>query len=197
MTSLADKIHAQGDRRMSYLHELLCSECSRAFPADLVQTFCPDCQAPLLARYDLVAARARLDRHEISHRPRGMWRWMELLPVRDPANIVSLGEGDTPLLEIDRLGGYLGFKLLYVKDESRNPSGSFKARGLAAAVSKARELGVHKLIMPTAGNAGGALAAYAARSRMQADPHAQETPGKYRGMQDRRCRPSAGEWSDQ
>src|SRR5512139_3502723 len=116
---------------MSYLHELVCSECGRAFPAEQIQTFCLDCQAPLLARYDLVVARDRLDRDEITHRSRGMWRWMELLPVHDPANIVSLGEGDTPLLEIDRLGGYLGFKLLYVKDESRNPSGSFKARGLA------------------------------------------------------------------
>ena len=153
---------------MSYLHELRCSECSQAFPAGQVQTFCPDCQAPLLARYDLVAARAGLDREEISHRSRGMWRWLELLPVRDPVNIVSLGEGDTPLLTIDRLGKDLGFKQLYVKDESRNPSGSFKARGLASAVSKARELGIYKLIMPTAGNAGGALAAYAARSQMQA-----------------------------
>src|SRR4030067_987552 len=153
---------------MSYLHELRCSECSQAFPAGQVQTFCPDCQAPLLARYDLVAARAGLDREEISHRSRGMWRWLELLPVRDPVNIVSLGEGDTPLLTIDRLGKDLGFKQLYVKDESRNPSGSFKARGLASAVSKARELGIHKLIMPTAGNAGGALAVYAARGPVQA-----------------------------
>jgi len=153
---------------MSYLQELLCSECSRVYPAGQVQTYCPDCQAPLMARYDLVTARARLDREEISHRSRGMWRWIELLPVRDPANIVSLGEGDTPLLDVGRLGEYLGFKQLYVKDESRNPSGSFKARGLAVAVSKARELGLQKLIMPTAGNAGGALATYAARSQMQA-----------------------------
>jgi threonine synthase len=97
-----------------------------------------------------------------------MWRWKELLPVRDDTAIVSLGEGDTPLLEINRLAQTLGFTHLYLKDESRNPTGSFKARGLAAAVSKARELGIQRLIMPTAGNAGGALAAYAARCQMRA-----------------------------
>ena len=122
---------------MTYLLELRCSECARTFLVGQIQTFCPDCQAPLLARYDLNSARSRLDREEISHRPWGMWRWGELLPVQDRAAVVSLGEGDTPLLEIDRLAKELGIRQLYVKDESRNPTGSFKARGLAAAVSKA------------------------------------------------------------
>lgn len=97
-----------------------------------------------------------------------MWRWQELLPVNDPDNMVSLGEGDTPLLRADRLGGELGFSQLFIKDESLNPTGSFKARGLSAAVSKAVELGVRKFIIPTAGNAGGALAAYAARGDLEA-----------------------------
>ncbi len=97
-----------------------------------------------------------------------MWRWHELLPVRDAANRISLGEGDTPLLRAPRLGEGLGLKWLYLKDEGLNPTGSFKARGLAAAVSRAKELGIQKVILPTAGNAGGALAAYAARAGMQA-----------------------------
>ncbi len=93
---------------------------------------------------------------------------MELLPVIDPANIASLGEGDTPLLHLPAIGSELGLPSLFLKDESRNPTGTFKARGLAAAVSKARELGLSRLIIPTAGNAGGALAAYAARANLQA-----------------------------
>jgi threonine synthase len=97
-----------------------------------------------------------------------MWRWFELMPVRDPQNVVYLGEGDTALLHLPSLGKKLGLSNLYVKDESTNPTGSFKARGLSAAVSKAKELGVRKLIIPTAGNAGGAMAAYAARAGMEA-----------------------------
>ena len=97
-----------------------------------------------------------------------MWRWHELLPVLDPENQVFLGEGDTPLLSLPRLQKALGLSQLFVKDESSNPTGSFKARGLAAAVSKAKELGVEKVIIPTAGNAGGAMAAYAARAGLKA-----------------------------
>ena len=153
---------------MTYLTELRCSQCGRGFDARQLQTYCPDCQAPLLPIYDLERARAELDRDEISARAAGMWRWQELLPVNDPDNMVSLGEGDTPLLRADRLGGELGFSQLFIKDESLNPTGSFKARGLSAAVSKAVELGVRKFIIPTAGNAGGALAAYAARGDLEA-----------------------------
>jgi threonine synthase len=96
-----------------------------------------------------------------------MWRWHELLPVLDAANEVSLGEGDTALLRLPRIGNELGLPNLLVKDESTNPTGSFKARGLAAAVSRARELGIREFVIPTAGNAGGALAAYAARARLK------------------------------
>jgi threonine synthase len=97
-----------------------------------------------------------------------MWRWKEILPIADSAYITTLGEGDTPLLPIPRLAAELELPNLYVKDESLNPTGTFKARGLSAAVSKARELGIKKLIIPTAGNAGGALATYAARARLPA-----------------------------
>ncbi len=152
----------------SMLEDLECSHCGNRFPSDQVQTFCPDCQSPLLARYDLKKARGLVDRDEIRRRPSGMWRWQELLPVKDPQNFVFLGEGDTALLEVPNLGKHLGLANLLVKDESTNPTGSFKARGLAAAVSKAKELGIEKVIIPTAGNAGGAMAAYAARANMKA-----------------------------
>lgn len=153
---------------VSFYNRLECSGCGGVFDHHKIQTFCPDCQAPLLARYDLEAARQVLDRDELLRRPRGMWRWHELLPVFDPDNMVFLGEGDTPLLHTPRIGAQLGLSHLYVKDESLNPTGSFKARGLAAAVSKAKELGSEKVIIPTAGNAGGAMAAYAARAGLRA-----------------------------
>lgn len=153
---------------MTYLTELECSECGKLFDPGTVQTYCQDCQAPLLARYDLEKASRSLDRDAFRVRPRGMWRWHELLPVHEEENRISLGEGDTPLMLLPRLGAELGLKHLYVKDESLNPTGSFKARGLSAAVSKAKELGISKIIIPTAGNAGGAMAAYAARSGLQA-----------------------------
>jgi len=153
---------------MSTLTHLECSECGRRFAADQVQTFCPDCQAPLLARYDLEAARRQVDPAAIKARPAGLWRWRELLPVNDPANFITLGEGDTPLLPVPRLGQALGLSNLAIKDESNNATGSFKARGLVVAVSKAKELGIRKVIIPTAGNAGGAMAAYAARAGLEA-----------------------------
>ncbi len=153
---------------MSYLEYLQCYDCGKHYDVSVIQTFCPDCQAPLLARYDLEAARNKMDRDEYRRRPSGMWRWSEVLPVLNVENMISLGEGDTPLLKLFNLGSDLGLKNLFVKDESLNPTGSFKARGLSAAVSKAKELGVSKVIIPTAGNAGGAMAAYAARGSMQA-----------------------------
>jgi threonine synthase len=118
--------------------------------------------------YDLEKVRHELDREEISHRSKGMWRWAELLPVVNAENQVFLGEGDTPLLSLPQMGKDLGLNKLFVKDESSNPTGSFKARGLSTAISKAKELGIKKVIIPTAGNAGGAMAAYAARAGLQA-----------------------------
>jgi threonine synthase len=153
---------------MSYIKFLECSSCGNHFGADIIQTFCPECQAPLMARYDLEKARRELDRDRFRQRLPGMWRWREVLPVFEERNMISLGEGDAPLLLLHRLAEELNLPNLYVKDESLNPTGSFKARGLSAAVSKAKELGVKKIIIPTAGNAGGALAAYAARGGLEA-----------------------------
>ncbi len=153
---------------LSTLTQLECPECGRIFEADRLQTFCAECKSPLLACYDLASARKTLTAQALAGRPRGLWRWSELLPVRDPAFRLTLGEGDTALVKTGQLGQALGMNALYVKDESSNPTGSFKARGLALAVSRALELGVREFVIPTAGNAGGALAAYAARARARA-----------------------------
>ena len=152
----------------SYISHLECSGCGREYSYAEIHTFCPDCQSPLLTIYNLKKARQHVDRDEISQRKKGMWRWTELLPVVKPENQIFLGEGDTPLLSAPQLGNELRLENLYIKDESLNPTGSFKARGLAAAISKAKELGVEKVIIPTAGNAGGAMAAYAARGGLKA-----------------------------
>lgn len=153
---------------LSYLTNLQCSGCGKEYDYNEIHTFCPNCQSPLLSIYDLKKVREQVDRDEISSRRKGMWRWHELLPVKDRENIVFLGEGDTALLQLSNFAEDLGLTNLYVKDESTNPTGSFKARGLAAAVSKAKELGIKKVIIPTAGNAGGAMAAYAARAGLRA-----------------------------
>ncbi|HXD09318.1 MAG TPA: threonine synthase [Anaerolineales bacterium] len=153
---------------LSYLSRLECSGCGQEYSHHQLHTFCPVCQSPLLSIYDLERARAEVDRDKISQRPKGMWRWHEMLPVLKKENQIFLGEGDTSLLSLPHLEKELGLLHLYLKDESSNPTGSFKARGLAAAVSKAKELGVEKVIIPTAGNAGGAMAAYAARAGIKA-----------------------------
>lgn len=148
----------------STLTHLECSYCGETYNADGLHGLCPACQSPLLVRYDLPAAATMVTPGEIAERDNGMWRWREVLPVHETHNIVTLGEGGTPLVRADRLGEQLGLPNLFVKDESVNPTGTFKARGLSAAVSRALELGVTEFVIPTAGNAGGALAAYAARA---------------------------------
>ena len=168
MASYPPSINAPSSKVTSFLVNLECSGCGTIYSSNEIHTFCPECQSPLVARYDLAAVRSQVDRDAIRRRARGMWRWHELLPVMSPENFVFLGEGDTALLPVPRVGAQLGLPNLYVKDESSNPTGSFKARGLAAAISKARELGIQKVIIPTAGNAGGAMAAYAARADIQA-----------------------------
>ncbi len=119
----------------SALSHLDCPECGQRFDADRLQTFCLDCRSPLLARYDIEALRLQVAPAELKNRPAGIWRWAELLPVREQANRFTLGEGDTPLLPARRLGDQLGLKHLYIKDEGRNPTGSFKARGLVLITS--------------------------------------------------------------
>ena len=115
-------------------------------------------------RYDLELIRREFPKKKLFGRPPTLWRYLELLPVEDPQNIVSLTETITPILPVDRLGSEFGLQNLMIKDESRLPTGSFKARGMAMAVTMAKELGLKRLAVPTAGNAGGALAAYAARA---------------------------------
>jgi threonine synthase len=142
--------------------------CGINVEADRLWNLCPKCQKPLLARYDLRAARKALDRDRLMEREPNMWRYWELMPVRDPKNILCLGEGFTPLHHALRLGRELNFAGLYIKDEGLNPTCSFKARGLSAAVSRAVELGVTAASIPSAGNAGNALAAYAALAGIKA-----------------------------
>ncbi|HEX5503463.1 MAG TPA: threonine synthase [Thermomicrobiales bacterium] len=152
----------------SALTHLECTACGATWPADALQTVCPRCGKVLGARYDLVAAARTLTRAALRERPFTLWRYHEVLPVRDPAHVVTLAEGGTPLLPLRRYGAAIGLPGLLAKDEGRNPTGSFKARGLSVAVSRARELGARALAAPSTGNAGLALAAYAARAGLAA-----------------------------
>ena len=152
----------------SYLTHLECTGCGATHSADRLIRLCPECDKVLYARYDLDAARRETDRDSLSGRRSDMWRYFETMPVLAEANVVSLGEGMTPILDAPRLAETIGAMNLVIKDEGQNPTGTFKARGLAPAVSKAKELGVAGVTIPTAGNAGGALAAYAARAGLDA-----------------------------
>ena len=133
-----------------------------------LQNLCTACQKPLFAVYDLAAAGRALTREALATREKSLWRYREVLPLPLDVAPVSLGEGDTPLLRSARFGEDLGLSSLWIKDEAQNPTQSFKARGMAVAVSMAKHLGATKLAVPTAGNAGGALAAYAARAGLEA-----------------------------
>ena len=152
----------------SYLAGLECSNCGQAHDADRPQNVCAACGKVLFARYDLDAVGRALSRDALAGREPTLWRYHELLPVRDPANVATLGEGFTPLLPAPRLGEALGLPRLLVKEEGLNPTGSFKARGMAVAVSRARELGLTRLAAPSAGNAGAALSVYASRAGLEA-----------------------------
>ncbi len=152
---------------MSYITHLECSKCGKRFDADIVQTVCDTCGKPLFARYNLEAVRKAVSPKDLVGREASMWRYWELLPVKKRENIVSLGEGWTPLTRVRRLGKAVELADLRVKDEGIIPTGTFKARGLAMAVSKAKELGIKRLALPSAGNAAGAIAAYAARAGME------------------------------
>ena len=151
---------------MSYLSHLQCSECGATYSAQELHNLCLKCGAPLWVRYDLDRAQRELDRDRFASRPASLWRWHELLPIDDLARRIDLGEGGTPLLRIDRLAAQLDLHEVWLKDEGRNPTGTFKARGMAVAVTRAKALGVKEFVVPTAGNAGGAAAAYAARAGM-------------------------------
>jgi threonine synthase len=144
--------------------ELECTNCGKKFDAAVEQHVCI-CGKPLFAKYDLKKAGETLRLETLPRRPRTLWRYAEVLPEGEP---VSLGEGMTALLPARRSGASMGLQHLYVKDEGLNPTGSFKARGMTAAVTRAKQLGAKTLAAPTAGNAGGALAAYAAAAALAA-----------------------------
>jgi threonine synthase len=147
---------------------LECTRCGATYDAEALHRLSPCCEKPLYPRYDLEAIGARLRPEDLRGRSADLWRYAELLPVRDPANAVRLGEGWTPLVETPRLAERLGVGRVWIKDEGQNPTASFKARGLCMAISRARELGVTEVALPSAGNAGSATAAYAAAAGMRA-----------------------------
>jgi threonine synthase len=157
-----------GSAAMTYsmLTHLECSRTGERYDADAVQGLSRE-GGPLLARYDLDAVRAAVGPEDIATRPPDLWRYHEVLPVRDPMHVTTLGEGMTPLLPLPRYGAAVGLPRLLMKDESLVPTGSFKARGAAVGVSRARELGVKAVAMPTNGNAGAAWSVYAARAGME------------------------------
>lgn len=159
---------------------LKCSDCGKGYDIDTIQTICLDksCKQPLHVYYKIPK---NLKKSILKGRPMSMWRYIELLPIKYDHNIISLGEGATKMIKTEALGEMIGLKSLYIKDESSNPTGSFKSRGLSMAVSKAKELGIQKMAMPTAGNAGSALSAYCAAAGIQAKVYMpNETPNVFK-----------------
>jgi len=153
---------------MNFVTHLECANCGAQYDKTKPHQLCTSCQKPLWVKYDLAALKKHFPKKELIGRPPTIWRYLEMLPIEKTDCIVSLVETITPILETKRLGAHFGVEKLYVKDESRLPTGSFKARGQAMAISKAKEFGITKVAIPTAGNAGGAMAAYAARAGMEA-----------------------------
>ena len=153
---------------MGFLIDLVCTKTDKAYSKDQLWNLSPEAEAPLFARYDLDAVAKAMRREKLAERVPTMWRYAEVLPVENEQFQVSLGEGFTPLLQATSLGRKIGVPKLYIKDEGLNPTGSFKARGMSAAISRAAELGAQAIAIPSAGNAGGATAAYAARAGLPA-----------------------------
>jgi threonine synthase len=151
-----------------HLTHLACTLCGKEHDATVPQNVSSCCAKPLFAHYDLAAAARTLTPAALRTRAKSLWRYREVLPVRADTDIVTLGEGFTPLLPAPRLAAIHGLRSLYIKDEAQNPTASFKARGMTTAVSMAKQFGLKKLAVPSAGNAAGALAAYAARAGMEA-----------------------------
>ena len=156
-------------KTLSTFKHLECSLTGDNFPIDQPMRLSPSSEKPLLARYDLQKASKTLNKENLYKRRNDMWRYEELLPVLDDKNIVSLGEGYTPFMKLKNLSKKFIIENFFVKDESNNPTGSFKARGLSAAISKANEYGIKGIVMPSAGNAAGAMSAYAAKANMEAN----------------------------
>ncbi|MEK7782638.1 MAG: threonine synthase, partial [Candidatus Binatota bacterium] len=152
---------------MTFATEIVCPRCRNSFPLGKVINLCP-CGSPLFVRYDAKKIKRAVKKSQLQSRPSTLWRYQEFLPLRAEKNRVSLGEGFTPLIEARQLASELSIKRLWIKDEAQNPTGSFKDRGLSVAISLAKELGIKKVAIPSAGNAGGSLSAYAARAGMEA-----------------------------
>src|SRR4030095_16984362 len=152
---------------MSFAREIVCARCEKRDAVSQLLNRCT-CGSPLLVRYDLEKVKKVLAPSSLAGRATSLWRYRELLPLQDDSNLISLGEGYTPLLDAKKLAGELGLRRLWIKDEAQNPTGSFKDRGLSLAISRAKELGVKKAAIPSAGNAGGSFAAYAARAGIEA-----------------------------
>lgn len=148
---------------MSFVTHLECPKCHATYSPSEAHNLC-SCGAPLLVHYDLEKIGRSITKEDLKGRRADLWRYQEFLPLDNEANRISLGEGFTPVFSTSTLGNELGFRHLYLKDESFNPTGSFKARGATVGVSKAKELGVEAIAMPTAGNAGGAWSAYCAKA---------------------------------
>jgi threonine synthase len=151
-----------------FLTHLSCTSCGQRHDSSHLQNLCLSCEKPLEAQYDLASLKRTLTRESLTSRPKSLWRFREILPLPLDVEPISLGEGGTPLLRAAKFGEKNGAPNLWVKDESQNPTQSFKARGMSVAVSMAKHLGASKLAAPSAGNAGGALAAYAARAGLEA-----------------------------
>lgn len=156
------------ERHPSTMTHLVCTYCGAAYDAETLQTLCPQDGRVLAPQYDLAKAARTLTKESLRAREATMWRYSEIMPCRDVEQIVTLGEGWTPLLPIPGLATLTGLTNVHAKDESRNPTGSFKDRGLGAAIARARELGVTAVAIPSAGNAAAAMSAYAARAGMEA-----------------------------
>ena len=163
---------------VSHLSHFECSHCHKVVERDTVPAFCDDCHSPFLARYGFLTG---IERSRFHIAEQSMWRYFRLLPLAKQEDIVSLGEGLTPVISLERLGPMLGIENLYVKDEALNPTGSFKARGLSMAVSMIKQAGKTHCVVPTAGNAGGALSAYCAKAGINATVvMPKHTPGVFK-----------------
>jgi threonine synthase len=151
-----------------YVTHLECPKCKAKFDPKKLTQLCVHCSAPLLVRYDLEKVKTKFTKEALASRPYNLWRYKELLPIENEENIVSLGEVITPIIALKKVGAKLGLSHLYLKDEGMNPGGTFKSRGAAVGISKAKELGVKRFAMPTNGNAGAAWAIYAAKADIEA-----------------------------
>lgn len=152
---------------MSYFTHLECGFCGKIYDKNKIWNLCPDCGKPLLARYDLELAKKEYKKESINTKTNSLWRYEQMLPVIDPKFKLTLGEGFTPLKHATKLGDKIELNNLFIKDEGLNPTTSFKARGLCLAISKAFELGIEEVSIPSAGNAAGAMCAYAALAGMK------------------------------